>query len=64
MNKIQKIVLTIWFIPSFIVVAIGVFFMFGAEVKYWIEILGAMSIALIVLAIPTFFLYKLWADKK
>ena len=65
MNKIQKIIISIWFIPSFVIVVTGIAFLFSDEGKaYWYNDIGMTLLCLIILGIPTLFLYKLWADKK
>jgi hypothetical protein len=64
MNIIQKIVLTIWFPLSFIVLVIGFGMAFNEGAESFMEIVGTTFLILAGLGIPTLFLYKLWADKK
>jgi len=66
MNKIQKIVLSIWFLLSFVGISFSAMFLFAGA---WKSGEGGLLIGLLIgflaiVGIPTFFLYKLWADNK
>ena len=67
MNKVQKIIVSIWLVLLTIISVLTLYHydvFFSGSLVEWAPEWGKFILLLLIISIPLGFIYKLWGDKK